>query len=215
MRQSVKALQSQTVALHTKTENFSAAKAALGLAFGTAKAQKQLKAAERNAVKADQLQDALEDIQHEIGKTAAPTIEEVKKAMQQGLPIPKHNMDAESPEEAYDLESIVTDNELKAMPVKELYQQNSLDGIKQVLPYSSSNFVNERILRIVGGGGTKTSNKDRKTLRRLVYISYLMAYLCKVRPADVKNRRKVEMALRNPPGVITNHLGERYTENDT
>ncbi|KAF7727977.1 DNA-directed RNA polymerase I subunit rpa49 [Apophysomyces ossiformis] len=209
MRRSVKALSSATTDGNIAANDFTRARAALGLAFGTAKAKQQLKDDERNKVTGEELEEEMPSIHHEIGKASknTPKQADLRKDMENQLPVPAHNMDAESPEEAYDLSSIVTEEELNAMPVKDLLKETTLEGIQSHLPYGLSGFINDRILIMIKASG----KKDRSRLRTLVYISHLMAYLCRVRPNDLKTRRKVESALNSPPTIVIDKLTERYT----
>ncbi|KAI8393387.1 RNA polymerase I associated factor, A49-like protein [Radiomyces spectabilis] len=209
MRRKVKALMSSTSEKTSASNTYGQARAALGLAFGTAKAKAQLRDEERNLVKGEELEDVMASIHHEIGKSTAntPSQAELRKEMEKELPIPAHNMEATTPEEAYDISSIVTDDELNAVPVKDLLKETTLEGVQNLLPFSLSSFVNDRVMAIIKGSG----KKDRKKLRMVVYISYLMAYLRKIRPDDLKQRRRVEAALQNPPSIIVDKLTERFT----
>lgn len=209
MKRSVKALQSAQGS-SSRSDTFAQAKASLGMAFGTAKAKKQIKETERNAVKAQQLEDDLPDIHTEINKYEGPTQEDIKQSMQLSLPIPPPNMEAETPQEAYDISNIVTSEELRQVPVKEILKAESFNDLKQLLPYSASKFVNDRLMNIIKAPG----KKDRQVVRSLVYISYLQAYLLNLKPFDVKTRRKVESAMKNPPSMIIDRIQERYTDNN-
>ncbi|KAI9317116.1 RNA polymerase I associated factor, A49-like protein [Dichotomocladium elegans] len=210
MHRTVKALQSGTTSNTLVDKSFQGAKASLGMAFGTAKAKKQIKDTERNAVTAEELEDILPDIQSEIGKYDGPTQDDIRKLMQEDMPIPVHNFAAETPAEAYDLSSIVTEEELHAVPIKLLLKAEDDNAMKELLPFTGSSFINERVSEIIKSSG----KKNRSLLRTLVYISYLMAYSTKLRPFDCKERRKVEAALKSPPTVILDRLHERYTSSD-
>jgi DNA-directed RNA polymerase I subunit RPA49 len=212
LSRSVKALQNETSASSNAARG-QAARAALGQAFGTAKAKKQLNSDERNLVTGEQLSDELSNLHAEIGKATVnvPKKQEMMKSMANALPIPSHNLDAESPEEAYDLSSIVTDEELNSLNPKELLKETSLDGVKSHLAYRDSKFINDRLMAIIAASG----KKDRKRVRTLMYINILMAYFVRVRSSDLKDRRKVEAALKNPSSAILDGLAERYTESNT
>ncbi|KAI9255635.1 RNA polymerase I associated factor, A49-like protein, partial [Phascolomyces articulosus] len=213
MHRNVKSLALSDDTIRKKNTQFNEAKTSLGLAFGTAKAKKQLKDQERNAVKGDQLEDAMHDMHREIGQSSTgPTREEIKKAMKADLPIPVHHLEAEQPQDAYEIDSIVSEEELLVMPVKELIQakpQTDKD-LFPLLPYSHSKFINQRILQTIQASG-KT---DRPRLRMLMYISYLMAYLCRINPKDLKNRRKLETIMNNPPNIVLDQLADRYTTHE-
>lgn len=209
MKRSVKALQSSESNSRSDT-TFAQAKASLGMAFGTAKAKKQIKETERNAVKGQHLENDLPDIHTEINKYDGPTQEDIQRSMQLDLPIPPPNMEAETPQEAYDISTIVTDEELRQVPIKDILKAESFNDLKQLLPYAASKFVNDRLMNIIKAQG----KKDRQAVRTLVYISYLQAYLLNLKPFDVKTRRKVESAMKNPPAMIIDRIQERYTDNN-
>ncbi|KAI7860069.1 RNA polymerase I associated factor, A49-like protein [Circinella umbellata] len=213
IHRNVKSLALSDDTIRKKNTQFNEAKTSLGLAFGTAKAKKQLKDDERNAVTGEQLKNAIHDMHREIGESSTgPTRDEIKQAMKDDLPIPAHNLEAEQPQDAYDLSSIVTDEELVVMPVKELIQAKpqTTKDLYPLLPYGHSKFINDRILETIQASG-KT---DRPRLRVLMYISYLMAYLCRINPKDLKNRRKMETIMNNPPNIILDQLAERYTTHE-
>ncbi|KAI9266390.1 RNA polymerase I associated factor, A49-like protein [Helicostylum pulchrum] len=211
MSRTVKALDTE-IAGNTTMARGNIARTALGLAFGTAKAKQQLKSDERNMVKGDDLMEEMDTLHSEISKATVniPKKEEMKKSMESELPVPKHNIDAESPEEAYDIESIVTDEELNSLQFKDVLKETSLEGIKTHLAYHDSKFVNDRIMSIIGSSG----KKDRTRVRKLMYINLLMGYYLRVRPNDLKNRRKVEAALKTPSSIVLDGLAERYTESN-
>lgn len=210
MKRSVKALQSAQDSSSRSDTGFAQAKASLGMAFGTAKAKKQIKETERNAVKGQHLENDLPDIHTEINKIEGPTQEDIKQSMQSSLPIPPPNMEAETPQEAYDISNVVTSEELRQVPIKEILKTESFNDLKQLLPYAGSKFVNDRLMNIIKAPG----KKDRQAVRSLVYISYLQAYLLNLKPFDVKTRRKVESAMKNPPAMIVDRIQERYTDNN-
>jgi DNA-directed RNA polymerase I subunit RPA49 len=211
MSRSIKALSSD-INDATSIARGAIARAQLGLAFGTAKAKQQLKSDERNLVKGNDLVGEMDNLHSEISKATVniPKKEEMKKSMELALPVPKHNIDAESPDDVYDISSIVTEEELQTMSYKELLKETSLEGVKSLLAYHDSKFVNDRLMAVLGSSG----KKDRKRVRTLMYINLLMAYYIRVRPSDLKNRRKVEAALKTPSSLILDGLTERYTESN-
>ncbi|RCI04372.1 DNA-directed RNA polymerase I subunit rpa49 [Rhizopus stolonifer] len=212
LSRSVKALESES-SVNSNVARGQAARAALGQAFGTIKARKQLQSDERNTVTGDQLEEELSNLHTDIGKSTVniPKKEEMKQSMVSSLPVPKHNLEAESSDEAYDLTSIVSDEELNSINPKELLKETSLEGVKSHLAYRDSKFINDRLMSIIAASG----KKDRKRVRTLMYINILMAYFVRVRSFDLKDRRKVDAALKNPSSVILDGLAERYTESNT
>ncbi|CAO3644950.1 unnamed protein product [Cunninghamella blakesleeana] len=212
MRRNVKVLMNDTV-MANGIEAHKQQRAKLGMTFGTAKAIKQLRDEERNAVKAEDILDELSQAQHEVGMatTNLPTQSELRQQIKTSLPIPKHNMDAESPEDVYDLDSIVTQEELNSIPIKDLFNEgNSMEGVQNWLPYNRSEYVNNKVLQII----TSPGKKDRKKARLFVYLSFLMAYYCKVKNHDLKSREKLAIALKDPSVAILQGLSNRFTDNN-
>ncbi|KAI8992373.1 RNA polymerase I associated factor, A49-like protein [Pilobolus umbonatus] len=182
----------------------------LGLAFGTAKAKQQLKMDKRNMVTGEEMADKMDTLHTEINKAAVniPKHADIKKSMENSLPIPPYDKEATSPDEVYDLTAIVTEEELQALTFKEILKETTLEGIQSHLAFPESKFVSDRLLSII----CSTGKKDRKRVRVLMYINILMAYYVRVHPSSLKNRRKIEAALKNPPSIVIDGLTERYTE---
>ncbi|KAI9020845.1 RNA polymerase I associated factor, A49-like protein [Phycomyces nitens] len=209
MSRSVKALTNENKSTTTNSNAFGAARAALGLAFGTSKAQQDLRNEERNKVVGEELESMMDIMHTEISKATknVPTQKSLQKEMANDLPIPSYDIDAESPEKVYDIDSIVSEEELNATPIKDILKETTLEGIQTHLAYDSSSFVNNHLLSILKSSG----KKDRKKIRTLVYISYLMAYLCRVRSDDLNKRSKVETVLKGAPSMLIDKMTERYT----
>lgn len=211
MARSVKALDGDHIG-NTTAARGNIARTALGLAFGTAKAKQQLKSDERNLVEGADLMEEMDTLHSEISRATVniPKKEEMKGSMESELPVPKHNAEAESPDDVYDITSIVTDEELNSLSYKDLLKETSLEGVKSHLAYHDSKFINDRLMAIIGSSG----KKDRNRVRKLMYINLLMGYYLRVRPGDLRNRRKIEAALKTPSSIILDGLAERYTESD-
>ncbi|SAM01306.1 hypothetical protein [Absidia glauca] len=210
MRRSVKALtNANNEAINNKS--FKLQRANLGMAFGTAKAIKQLRDEERNKVDAEEMLDELSDVQRQVGVNTVnlPSQASLREQVKSSLPLPSFDINADSPENAYDLNSVVTPDELNSIDVKELLKEDSLEGVQNLLPFSRSNFINTKIMQIINS----TGKKDRHRLRLLVYLSYLMAYHSRVRRGDLANRERLLSALNNPPAIIVQGLTDRFTEN--
>ncbi|KAI8342761.1 RNA polymerase I associated factor, A49-like protein [Chlamydoabsidia padenii] len=210
MRRTVKALSNGTAdALHNKS--FKLQRTNLGMTFGTAKAKKQLKDEERNVVSAQDMLDELSDVQHQVGINTAnlPSQASLRDQVKSGLPLPTFDIHADSPEGVYDLNSIVTPEELNSIDVKDILKEDTLEGVQNILPFTRSNFINTKIMQII----KSTGKKDRHRLRLLVYLSYLMAYHSRVGKGDLTKRERLQSALKNPPAIIVQGLTDRYTEN--
>ncbi|ORZ13612.1 RNA polymerase I associated factor, A49-like protein [Absidia repens] len=210
MRRNVKALANMDTEV-INNKSFKLQRANLGMSFGTAKAKQQLRDEERNMVKAEDILDELSDVQREVGVNTAnlPTQTYLRDQVKGSLPLPKYNIDAEAPEDVYDLDSIVTPDELNSIDVKEILKEDSLEGVQNLLPFSRSHFINTKIMQIINS----TGKKDRHRLRLLIYLSYLMAYYSRVKRFELSDRERLQNALKNPPSIIIQGLTDRYTEN--
>lgn len=210
MRRSVKALSNgngETIS----NKSFKLQRANLGMTFGTAKAIKQLRDEERNKVDTEEMLDEISDVQRQVGVNTVnlPSQASLREQVKSSLPLPTYDINADSPENAYDLNSVVSPDELNSIDVKELLKEDSLEGVQNLLPFSRSNFINTKVMQIVNS----TGKKDRHRLRLLVYLAYLMAYHSRVKRGDLANRERLQSALNNPPAIIIQGLTDRFTEN--
>ncbi|CAO3667822.1 unnamed protein product [Umbelopsis vinacea] len=201
----LKGLKSQA----TAKNSFLEAKNALGDTFGTKKARQQIRSAERNEVKAEALGlDVVSTMQNEIDEAAqaVPTMDEIKEDQEKERPVPPYDASATAPADIYNLDDIISPEELNAVPIKDILKCTNLQEIQEHLPYTLSEFVNSRLLSIVASKG----KVDRKQVRILVYISYLMAYY-QMRPMMAGKRDQINTTLYNPPAAIVDRMLERYT----
>ncbi|GAB5589905.1 DNA-directed RNA polymerase I subunit rpa49 [Umbelopsis nana] len=210
MHRTVKALKGMKNQI-TAHNSFLEAKNALGDTFGTKKARQQIKSMERNEVKAESLaQDVVSTMQQEIdvAAQAVPTIAEIQKDQETERPVPPYDATATAPADIYNLDDIISPEELNVVPIKDILKITNLKELQEQLPYTLSEFVNSRILSIV----TSKGKVDRKQVRILVYISYLMAYY-QMRPMMAGKRDQINTTLYNPPAAIVDRMLERYTSN--
>ncbi|CAO3679728.1 unnamed protein product [Umbelopsis ramanniana] len=193
----------------TAQNSFLEAKNALGDTFGTKKARQQIKSMERNEVKVESLgQDVVSTMQNEIdvAAQAVPTIDMIKEDQENQRPVPPYDASATAPADIYNMDDIVSAEELNAVPIKDVLKCTNLQELKEQLPYTLSEFVNTRVLSIINSKG----KIDRKQVRVLVYISYLMAYY-QMRPVLANKRDEINTILYNPPAAIVDRMLERYT----
>jgi DNA-directed RNA polymerase I subunit RPA49 len=208
MHRTVKALKG--IKSQVSAQNsFLEAKNALGDTFGTKKARQQIKAMERNEVKVESLgQDVVSTMQNEIdvAAQAVPTIDMIKEDQENQRPVPPYDATATAPADIYNMDDIVSAEELNAVPIKDILKCTNLQELKELLPFTLSEFVNTRLLSIINSKG----KIDRKQVRVLVYISYLMAYY-QMRPVLANKRDEINTTLYNPPAAIVDRMLERYT----
>ncbi|ORX62235.1 RNA polymerase I associated factor, A49-like protein [Hesseltinella vesiculosa] len=200
----------------SETERVSASKSklqqrqALGLAFGSRRVKTELRNNERNAVDANKIEDQVTDAMASVERNVAsmPTSEQLRKEVAANLPIPVHNVDATTLEEAYDLNSIVTSDELNAIPIKDVFKVTSMEEMQAWLPFGFSKFINNKLYSLISA----TGKKDRHLARLLVYVSYLMAYYCKVKRNDLTDHERLSKVLKHPPALIIEGLTNRYAD---
>jgi DNA-directed RNA polymerase I subunit RPA49 len=164
---------------------------------------------ERNEVKVESLgQDVVSTMQNEIdvAAQAVPTIDMIKEDQENQRPVPPYDASATAPADIYNMDDIVSAEELNAVPIKDVLKCTNLQELKEQLPYTLSEFVNTRVLSIINSKG----KIDRKQVRVLVYISYLMAYY-QMRPVLANKRDEINTILYNPPAAIVDRMLERYT----
>lgn len=195
-----------------------AARAVLGTAFGTKRAQRSIRAAERNAIDpnsmASEVKSFLED--SITGATAQlPSPEKVKQEADEKRPVPTPNVDAATPGEVYDLDEILPPREYKSINTKPFTTASTMDDRVSALPYQDSAFVNQRLVALFGGldngeeVGKEIGKKETKTLRRLVFLSYLLAF----RSTKFGGKGKLAKSLGgHTPQSILDGLVDRFTE---
>lgn len=155
---------------HANVKN-SEQRTALGEAFGTKKAKRALTSAVENRVEADMLEgidDALVDTVKDHTANL-PSAEQRKEVANTERPIPACNTEAETPEGAYPLESVVEKRELDSLSDEDVKAAKA-DARSQLLPWPTSPWINSRIDFVIN------ENKNVGTrLRILIYISFLRA----------------------------------------
>lgn len=180
------------------SDNFKA-RTELGLAFGTKKAQKAIKAAERNKVDAGAqdlqvlqdvmqqgLAEGLETLPATSKVTNGPPKEGqevnvgpavVEAARLAGRPVP--DLDADRPEDVYQIfGSVILTKEYDSINVHPLFSVPAETPEKAcvMLPFRRSTWINDRVKDIIANRNGKYKAKERVLkLKVLVWISTLMA----------------------------------------
>ncbi|GAA6020401.1 hypothetical protein JCM10207_002095 [Rhodosporidiobolus poonsookiae] len=221
----IKSLKSTTSDL-TPAQLFTAQKAALGSAFGTKKAIKQLRAQERNKLNETsfgvgaQMSGLQSHLQASIAASSAslPSAQAVEDLANEKRPIPPFNAAAKAPADVYDLDAVVSPAELNTIDLSAFI---SLPGFKernQLLPYRRAQFVATKLRQIlparasVEGAVPNPSKKDRERLKLVIHLSYLFAFRQAARPGQPIDRAKLVEKLGKPSNTVVDALLERYTE---
>ncbi|KAL5478826.1 RPA49 [Sanghuangporus weigelae] len=185
-------------------------RAALGETFGTKKAQKALRMAERNRVDVSAMEGVVGHIQEsvELGTKSLPTQEEAKEISDASRQIPKFNIDATRPEDVYKLHDIVADSELHAVPIKDLqkaFPEQRMGCIPG--PFRHSEWMKAHLERVFASG----EKPSKRTLRILMYIAILLTFRAGA-PRYCAKRSDLEERLPGVPSIIIDGIFSRFTE---
>ena len=184
------------------------ARSNLGLAFGTKKSQKAIRALTTNAIKASPTKStsqtsgtgrALDPLASAVVSSMAqstssmPTREQMQADIDENKPIPKPNMTAEQPEGIYPVEQLVGGtNNLRSMNVQEL-----MDKVKAGEDVrTKSLFVSNRLRAVV-------LSDDVKRVKTLRYLLLLLEWYKGLKVGS----RKVKKV---PKDEEMGHLMEQY-----
>jgi len=194
------------------------ARSTLGLTFGTKKSRKAILALTENAIspskassksssqhkstKLDPLASAVVD---SMASTTAdmPTREEMQAEINSSKPIPPPNLEAQSAEEVWTLESLVGLQTLRGVQVKEWMETVQQGGeIK-----CKSRFVANRIEKLV-------ASNDVKSLRGLRYLLLLIEWYHSLKKGakGVLRVPRKEETLQGWPSELVDGVGLRFAE---
>ncbi|KAI8621093.1 RNA polymerase I associated factor, A49-like protein [Chytriomyces sp. MP71] len=146
----------------------------LGETFGTIKRKQAIRATERNKVKVDSLMDAEQVIKNVIDDSSAllPTQEDMKQEQDANRLIPPYNMEAASPADVYNINTIMSKAELDTIDVSHILEMQFKEDLEAELKkVQTSSWVNAKILECLMG------KADPQRIRKLVYILYMMKFL--------------------------------------
>lgn len=183
------------------------ARNALGETFGTKKAKKAIKEAERNHVDIEAMANVAGYIQQDISENTdiLPTRESIKATSDSQRPLPPYNENGDGLEEVYKTSNIVTDPEMNSIRLDKILTSPDSKTIGSLLPSGeSSNYIIERLIALKDVKGSKS---NRTKMKLLVYMSYLYAF----RSLGRLSRSKVQEKT-NAPGTIIEGLFSKFTE---
>lgn len=174
-----------------------AARNELGLAFGTKKSQKAIKALTANAIQVSPSKNksgsggpTLDPVANAVVSSMAsaaasmPSREEMQAEVESGKPRPKPNLQAEAPADVYSVEQLVGgEHTLRKIGVKGWIDRTKADENVQV----RSRFVANRMKRLV-------EIEDVKKIRLLKYILLLIEWKnsLETKPKQIKKVPKLE-----------------------
>lgn len=195
------------------------ARSKLGLAFGTKKSKKAIRALTTNAIKASPTKSGSQTAENsraldpltsalvssiDQNTSSMPTREEMQADIDQNKPIPKPNVAAKMPEEVYPIEQLVGGtNVLRNMNVQELMDKvNAGEDVR-----TKSLFVSNRLRAVVQSGDVKRV----KTLRYLLLLVEWYKGL-RVGPKGVKKVPKEESWMEQYGSEVVRGIGRRFAE---
>ncbi|GAA6037685.1 hypothetical protein JCM8097_002284 [Rhodosporidiobolus ruineniae] len=223
---SIKALKATSSSL-TPQQLFTAQKAALGSAFGTKKAIKQLRAQERNKLNETSFGTGAHvaglssHVQASIAaaSSALPTSEAVEASANESRPIPPFNLAATAPNDVYAIDGVVTPAELNSIELSPFITAPGFKERNQLLPYRRAhNTVAVKLRQILParasaeGNVPNPSKKDRERLKLVIHLAHLFAFRQAARPGFPVDRSKLVEKLGRPSNAVVDALLERYTE---
>ncbi|KAL8805656.1 MAG: hypothetical protein Q9182_001800 [Xanthomendoza sp. 2 TL-2023] len=205
----------------TNTAKDLSARSALGLTFGTKKAQRAIQNLTKNAISPVKQGPSTQGQRHSVldpvasavvssMAAAAPTVvtrEDFQAAIDNSAPRPRHNPDAETPAEAYPIDQLVGRGTLRQMTVKE-WQDKVSDG-QEIL--TKSRFVSHRIQRIASDG-------DVRILKTLKYLLLLIEWNNILLPGSKGVGRKIPQGFQLQEKVdqwgsdLVDGVAERFAE---
>ncbi|TIA91918.1 hypothetical protein E3P99_00855 [Wallemia hederae] len=183
------------------------ARNALGDAFGTKKAKKAIKEAERNNVDIESMANVAGYIQQDIATNTdiLPSRTSIKAIADSQRPLPAYDESGSSLEEVYKVSYLLSDPEFNSCKIDKILTA-SASQIPQLLPSQSNvGYIYDRINALKS---TKASKQSRSKMRLLIYMSYLFEF----RNVAKSSRSKVTERLDNPPGVLLDGLFSKFTE---
>ncbi|EOR04130.1 hypothetical protein E3P92_00073 [Wallemia ichthyophaga] len=183
------------------------ARNALGDAFGTKKAKKAIKEAERNNVDIEAMANVSGYIQQDIATNTdvLPSRTSIKAIADSKRPLPTYNESGSSLEEVYNLSNLISDPEFNSCKVDQILTA-SPTFLTQLLPtQSNNNYILDRITALKA---SKSNKQSRSKIRLLVYMSHLFAF----NGVAKSSRSKIAERLNNPPPVLLDGIFNKFTE---
>ncbi|MCJ1462350.1 DNA-directed RNA polymerase I subunit rpa49 [Pseudocyphellaria aurata] len=197
------------------------ARSNLGLAFGTKKARKAIRAITENAISPskhltqpsssqsvlDPAAAAVLDLM-KASATSALAQEEIKQAAEDAKPGPKPNLQAKTVAEVYPLEEVVGLDTLKSLTVRD-WQDNVRDGADVV---TSSRYVSGRLVQVV-------KSEEVRKIKALKYLLLLVQWYHCFKPGTKRvpklgPKKNVEAVMKGTSEELRNRIKERFSEDN-
>lgn len=190
------------------------ARSTLGLAFGTKKAQKAIRARTENTITPAHRSTTtpLDPVAAAIlnGMTSSRIVEQTRQELQAAIadakPGPKPNLQAQSPVDVYSLEDLVGFDTLRILAVRD-WQDKVRAGADIV---TKSRFVSGRVRKVADSG-------DVRKLKALKYLLLLVQWYHCFRPGRkgvkaLPSKKEVEEVVEGASEEIRNGFAKRFAE---
>ncbi|KAI5119569.1 hypothetical protein M0805_005633 [Coniferiporia weirii] len=180
----------------------------LGETFGTRKAQKAIRAAERNKVDVSAMEGVTGHIQDSIDANtkSLPTQDEAKVIADSSRHIPPHDVDATSPEDVYKLHDIIPEAEFNAIPINDILSAKSLEERMSYMPYKRSDWIRQHVSSIFSA-----PKPNKKQIKIALYIACLIAFRsCASKLCN--DKEGLQQRLEGMPLIIIDGILARFTE---
>ncbi|KAJ1676635.1 DNA-directed RNA polymerase I subunit rpa49, partial [Spiromyces aspiralis] len=183
------------------------ARDALGQAFGSKKRKAEIRNSERNKINLAKIEGSALVIGANIEARTMdmPTKEEINNEEALSRPVPKHDLNATEPHKIYDLNDVLSPEDAALLPISNIIDAK---GPKDRLKYLPANswFVSSKL-----DAELQKTKKDRRKLRQLVYLSYLIKF--RTLKSNLLSRRStVRKIFKDPPAALLDNLYSKYTE---
>ncbi|KAF2226122.1 RNA polymerase I associated factor, A49-like protein [Elsinoe ampelina] len=179
----------------------------LGLEFGTKKAKKAIASKTVNAITGDSAKGVEQAILGDVGDaaTAAPAKSERDDEILKAKPIPKPNLEAESPEKVYPITQMIHPGDLRSLTVKD-WQDKVKAGTEVQL---SSRFVAHRLQKVVA--------KDNiQMLKALKYLLLLLEFVGVLKPGrsgrKVPQNDQLKSQLSSWPETLVDNVRRKFAQ---
>ncbi|KAK4699115.1 DNA-directed RNA polymerase I subunit RPA49, partial [Phenoliferia sp. Uapishka_3] len=197
---SVKALKSTPATI--TSDQYTVQKALLGTTFGTKKAIRSINAQARNKLDSTSFgttgsTSALQSLlQNSIqsSTTSLPTSVQIEHSANLSRPIPPPNFEATKPDDVYNIDDVVTAEELALLPIKSIIKASGPKERNAFLPFRRSNYITNRLREILPSRSEDApppslSKKDTNRLKLLIHLSHLFGF----RQATMGGGRNVDV----------------------
>lgn len=199
----------KAIASLERNSNYLQMRSDLGNTFGTRKAKKMLESQQLNAIDSSVLDDIKAEIVGNIEETtkSLPTQEEMDAEREKDRITPVFVESAETPEDIYPIESILSQKEWDIIRADVILKEESPEERAKLFPYTSP-YILSRITRRTNMSNSKSSaSADASYFKLLYYLSFLLGVYHNRRS---KKKSALQKNLNFPPEALLDSALKRY-----